>query len=127
MIKVRETFPVTVPSLSRDSGYHPELVKHLMPPPDHYSGTTPRWKADRSMPSYGVAVLLPAGEKEPAVKELWEITPSDIPNVAAWLGTLEMGKAIMKAYLQNYWSIPTGQERRWIEQQVTQMGGKAEV
>jgi len=121
--KIRDEFPITIPSLVEQSGYHPELVKKLMPAADHWSGTTPRWRAIRQLPGWCSVLILPLREKMPVVKAMAELAPADLPSVIVWLSDMETANQILQSYVRNYWSIKVGGERDWIRNKAKELGG----
>lgn len=122
-MKITEEYPLTVPRLCQDSGYHPELVKKLMPAADHHSGTTPRWLSSRQLPDWRAAVILPPREKMPVVKAMAEILPADLPNVIVWLGDMETAITIRQDYVKAFWTTRAGGEREWIRNRAKELGG----
>ena len=122
-MKITEEFPLTVPRLCEQSGYHPELVKKLMPAADHHSGTTPRWKAVRQLPTWRAVLLLPIREKMPEVKAMADIQPADLPTVIVWLDSMETAVKIRQDYVKEFWSIKAGTEAAWSKAHALQLGG----
>lgn len=121
---ITKDFPITVPKLFGASGLHPKLIKKLMPKPDHFSGTTPRWKQGRELPiKKAIALILPPGEKVPITKAADAVTPADIPNVVAWIPCGESVDELRRDYMRHYWESTKGRERAWITNRAKEMGG----
>lgn len=119
---ITQDFPLTAPKLAGASGYHPALIRHLMPKADHNSGTTPRWSKGHKLPDWRMALILPRHEKEPKIKPLCDVAPADI-DVLAWLPTQETARQVLREYMQAYWTITKGHERTWIAERAKALGG----
>lgn len=123
-IKITEEFPFTVPILAEVCDWHPYFIRALMPPPDHFSGTTPRWRIN-SLPAYKAALCVAVGSREPRVLCLRDATPSDWPEIVAFFHKEEDATRCQKWFVAQFWTFPRGKEIEHLRQSVEKFGGTA--
>lgn len=123
-MKITEEYPITVPSLAASTGWHPALIRLLMPKADHWSGTTPRWRYERTLPTWRAACIMAPREKMPTIKAVADLLPGDLEAVIGWLDSVEAGHDLRRTFAKEYWQIQAGRERDWVKARIVHLGGE---
>lgn len=99
--KITEEFPVTMPRLLAVNPTLPAwLVRKFMTSPDHWSGTTPRWRSTPLFPVIRCAMKLSGNE--PVLRELNEV---GVNYSGQFFSTVEAAVSAQKESVRNFFSL----------------------